>query len=77
MLFGREIVQAAGDCGRVLAQTAPDAAAQKRALRMGDAVVGELSGRQGVGRPLVGGGSLALASRATFHLPPTFFQTVM
>lgn len=32
---------------------------------------------QGVGRPLVGGGSLALASRATFHLPATFFQKVM
>ena len=31
----------------------------------------------GVGRPLVGGGSLALASRATFHLPSTFFQKVM
>jgi len=31
----------------------------------------------GVGRPLVGGGSLALASRATFHSPFTFFQKVM
>ena len=31
----------------------------------------------GVGRPLVGGGSLALASRATFHSPLTFFQKVM
>ena len=31
----------------------------------------------GVGMPLVGGGSLALASRATFHWPWTFFQTVM
>lgn len=32
---------------------------------------------QGVGRPLVGGGSSALASRATFHWPWTFFQKVM
>ena len=34
-------------------------------------------GAHGVGRPLVGGGSLALASRATFHSPFTFFQKVM
>ncbi len=32
---------------------------------------------QGVGMPLVGGGSSALASRATFHWPWTFFQKVM
>ncbi len=30
----------------------------------------------GVGRPLVKGGSSALASRATFHFPSTFFQKV-
>ena len=31
----------------------------------------------GVGSPFVGGGSLELASRATFHWPLTFFQKVM
>jgi hypothetical protein len=31
----------------------------------------------GVGRPPLGGGSLALASSATFHSPFTFFQKVM
>ena len=40
-------------------------------LRMNNA------GGHGVGRPLVGGGSSAEASRATFHLPSTFFQKVM
>ena len=34
-------------------------------------------GAHGVGSPFVGGGSLALASRATFHSPLTFFQKVM
>ena len=84
------VVAAGGEEGRGVAEALRDLEAEdavvegEGAVEVGDAEmdvahagVGMDGFAHGVGRPLVGGGSLALASRATFHLPSTFFQKVM
>jgi len=78
------VVAAGGEEGRGVAHAQRDVEAEdaviegEGAVEVGDAEVnvahaglGMDSGRgaHGVGMPLVGGGSLALASRATFHSP--------
>ena len=85
------VVTAGGEEGCGIAHALGDVEAEdavvegEGAVEVGDAEVNvthagvrvDCGGAHGVGMPLVGGGSLALASRATFHSPWTFFQKVM
>ena len=85
------VIAAGGEEGCGVADTRGDVEPEdalvegEGALEVGDAEVNvahaglRMDGgcAHGVGRPLVERGSLALASRATFHSPFTFFQKVM